>query len=138
MRAEYTYGVVGEHAVRATAVGDDLPVVGDLGEPVGQFVQRDADRAGDVPGGVLLGRAYVIGDVAHPAWRARAVDVYRLWRDSGYAIGALIAGVTADLLGLRAAVWVVAAITALSGLVVAVRMYETKSKPRYRVTDQGR
>jgi predicted MFS family arabinose efflux permease len=64
--------------------------------------------------------------------------VYRLWRDSGYAIGALIAGVTADLLGLRAAVWVVAAITALSGLVVAVRMYETKSKPRYRVTDQGR
>jgi MFS family permease len=68
----------------------------------------------------------VIGDVAHPAWRARAVGVYRLWRDSGYAIGALIAGVTADLLGLRAAVWVVAAITTLSGLVVAVRMYETR------------
>jgi MFS family permease len=67
----------------------------------------------------------VIGDVAHPAWRARAVGVYRLWRDSGYAVGALIAGITADLLGLRAAVWVVAAITALSGLVVAVRMYET-------------
>ncbi len=68
----------------------------------------------------------VIGDVAHPAWRARAVGVYRLWRDSGYAVGALIAGITADLLGLRAAVWVVAAITALSGLVVAVRMYETR------------
>ncbi len=68
----------------------------------------------------------VIGDVAHPAWRARAVGVYRLWRDSGYAIGALIAGITADLLGLRAAVWVVAAITALSGLVVAARMYETR------------
>jgi MFS family permease len=67
----------------------------------------------------------VIGDVAHPVWRARAVGVYRLWRDSGYAVGALIAGITADLLGLRAAVWVVAGITALSGLVVAVRMYET-------------
>ncbi|MEH1127206.1 MFS transporter [Micromonospora sp. CPCC 206061] len=68
----------------------------------------------------------VIGDVAHPAWRARAVGVYRLWRDSGYAIGALIAGITADLLGLRAAVWLVAAITALSGLIVAIRMYETR------------
>jgi MFS family permease len=71
----------------------------------------------------------VIGDVAHPAWRARAVGVYRLWRDSGYAIGALVAGITADLFGLRAAIWVVAAITALSGLVVAVRMYETR-QPR--------
>jgi MFS family permease len=71
----------------------------------------------------------VIGDVAHPAWRARAIGVYRLWRDSGYAIGALIAGITADLLGLRAAVWVVAAITAVSGLVVAVRMYETRHPP---------
>jgi MFS family permease len=67
----------------------------------------------------------VIGDVAHPTWRARAVGVYRLWRDSGYAIGALVAGITADLLGLRAAIWLVAAITAASGLVVAVRMYET-------------
>jgi MFS family permease len=67
----------------------------------------------------------VIGDVAHPAWRARAVGVYRLWRDSGYAIGALLAGITADLLGLRAAIWLIAAITALSGLVVAARMYET-------------
>jgi MFS family permease len=67
----------------------------------------------------------VIGDVAHPTWRARAVGVYRLWRDLGYAIGALVAGITADLLGLRAAIWLVAAITAGSGLVVAVRMYET-------------
>ena len=69
----------------------------------------------------------VIGDVAHPTWRARAVGVYRLWRDGGYAVGALVAGVTADLLGLRAAIWLVAAITAASGLVVAVRMYETHS-----------
>jgi MFS family permease len=67
----------------------------------------------------------VIGDVAHPTWRARAVGVYRLWRDLGYAIGALIAGITADLLGLRAAIWLIAAITAGSGIVVAIRMYET-------------
>ena len=67
----------------------------------------------------------VIGDVAHPTWRARAVGAYRLWRDLGYAIGALIAGITADLLGIRAAIWVVAAITAASGILVIVRMYET-------------
>ena len=65
-----------------------------------------------------------IGDVAHPSWRASAVGVYRLWRDTGFAVGALIAGLVADLAGMVAAVWVVAALTAASGLVVAVRMYE--------------
>jgi MFS family permease len=73
----------------------------------------------------------VIGDVAQPIWRARAVGVYRLWRDLGYAAGALIAGITADLFGLRAAIWLVAAITAASGLVVAVRMYETHRHERH-------
>jgi MFS family permease len=67
----------------------------------------------------------VIGDVAHPSWRARSVGVYRLWRDGGFAVGALLSGVVADAFGLRAAVWVVAALTALSGVVVLVRMYET-------------
>jgi len=66
-----------------------------------------------------------VGDVAHPLWRARAVGIYRLWRDSGYAVGAIVGGVVADLWGLRAAVWAAAAITVTSGLVVAVRMYET-------------
>lgn len=66
-----------------------------------------------------------IGDVAHPTWRAAAVGVYRFWRDLGFAVGALLAGIVADLLNLQAAIWVVAAITAVSGLVVAVRMYET-------------
>ncbi len=66
-----------------------------------------------------------VGDVAHPRWRASAVGVYRLWRDGGFAVGALLGGVVADLLGLAAAVWAVAALTGLSGLVVAVRMYET-------------
>ncbi len=66
-----------------------------------------------------------IGDVAHPAWRASAVGVYRLWRDSGYAVGALVAGAAADALGLAAAMWLIAALTLLSGVVVAVRMTET-------------
>jgi MFS family permease len=67
-----------------------------------------------------------IGDVAHPAWRARSVGVYRLWRDGGFAVGALLAGLIADAFGILAAIWVVAALTAASGIVVAVRMYETR------------
>ena len=67
-----------------------------------------------------------IGDVAHPSWRASAVGVYRLWRDLGYAIGALLAGITADLFGLSAAMWLVAAMTFASGLIVAFRMSETR------------
>ena len=66
-----------------------------------------------------------IGDVAHPSWRARSVGVYRLWRDGGFAVGALMAGVIADLVSVRAAILVVAVLTALSGLFVMVRMYET-------------
>jgi MFS family permease len=57
-----------------------------------------------------------VGDIAAPRWRASAVGVYRLWRDSGYAVGALVAGISADLLGPRQAVAVVALITAASGL----------------------
>jgi MFS family permease len=70
----------------------------------------------------------VIGDVAHPAWRASAVGVYRLWRDLGFAVGAVVAGVTADRLGMAAAIWLVAALTAASGIIVLIRMYE--SNPR--------
>ena len=67
----------------------------------------------------------VVGDVAQPAWRARAVGTYRLWRDGGFAVGAVVAGVLADLYGLRTAVAAVAVLTAVSGAVVAVRMRET-------------
>ena len=66
-----------------------------------------------------------IGDVAHPSWRASSVGVYRLWRDLGYAIGALLAGITADAFGLAAALWLIAGLTFASGLVSAVRMSET-------------
>lgn len=63
-----------------------------------------------------------IGDVAHPTWRARSVGIYRLWRDGGFAVGAVVSGVVADAFGIPAAVAVVAALTAASGGVVAVRM----------------
>jgi MFS family permease len=66
-----------------------------------------------------------IGDVAHPTWRARSVGIYRLWRDGGFAVGALLAGVLADAFDVRVAIWAVAAITAVSGVVVIARMYET-------------
>ena len=93
-----------------------------------------ATFAGFASGAVMLGfgTAMVyptllaaIGDVAHPAWRASSVGVYRLWRDLGYAVGALIAGATADAFGLGAAVWLVAGLTFASGSVVALRMRET-------------
>ena len=66
-----------------------------------------------------------IGDVAHPAWRARSIGVYRLWRDGGFAIGALLGGILADLVSIPAAIYAVAGLTGLSGVVAAVRMYET-------------
>jgi MFS family permease len=69
-----------------------------------------------------------IGDVAHPTWRASSIGVYRLWRDLGYAIGALLAGIAADFFGLVIAMWTVAALTLFSGLVVAIRMTETLPK----------
>jgi MFS family permease len=87
-----------------------------------------------VGAGVLLGLGTAmvyptllaaIGDVAHPSWRASAVGVYRLWRDLGYALGALLSGIVADTLGSEAAIWLVAAVTFGSGLVVALRMAET-------------
>jgi len=90
--------------------------------------------AGFAAGSALLGAGTAmvyptllaaIADVAHPSWRASSVGVYRLWRDLGYAIGALLAGITADALGIDAAIWLVAAVTFASGLVVAVRMRET-------------
>src|SRR6266699_1738730 len=71
-----------------------------------------------------------VSDVAHPAWRASAVGVYRLWRDSGYAIGALLAGVLTDLFGVSWAIGGIAGVTFLSGVIVQAVMAETlPSKP---------
>jgi MFS family permease len=66
-----------------------------------------------------------VSDVVHPNWRASAVGVYRLWRDSGYAIGALLAGVLADLFGVSWAIGAIAGVTFLSGVVVHGVMRET-------------
>jgi MFS family permease len=66
-----------------------------------------------------------ISDMAHPERRATIMAVYRFWRDLGYAVGALLSGVIADLLGMRAAIKVVAVLTLLSGLQVAFRVRET-------------
>lgn len=66
-----------------------------------------------------------IGDVVHPGWRASAVGVYRLWRDLGYAAGALLSGLVADAFGLGSAMWLVCALTFLSGVLAAARMEET-------------
>ena len=87
-----------------------------------------------VGGAVLLGAGTAmvyptllaaIGDEAHPSWRGSAVGVYRLWRDSGYAVGALLAGAIADSFGIAPAIAVVAVLTAASGLMVLWRMPET-------------
>jgi MFS family permease len=78
----------------------------------------------------------VVGDVAHPSWRASAVGVYRLWRDAGFAFGALLAGMIADGFGMSAAIWVVAVVTAASGLVALFRMYESHPHTK-RMPDGG-
>ena len=62
-----------------------------------------------------------VGDLAHPSWRALAVGVYRLWRDLGYVVGALLTGILSDLVGISSAVVVVGALTALSGVLFAIR-----------------
>lgn len=65
-----------------------------------------------------------VSDAADPSWRARALSVYRFWRDLGYAIGALTAGLLAALVGFA---WTIAAIgllTFVSGVVVAALMQE--------------
>jgi MFS family permease len=66
-----------------------------------------------------------VSDVAQPAWRASAVGVYRLWRDSGYAVGALTAGILSDVFSIPVAVFAIALLTALSGITAALCLSET-------------
>jgi MFS family permease len=63
-----------------------------------------------------------VSDASHPSWRARSLSVYRFWRDLGYAIGALAAGLIADLLGMAWAIGTIGTLTFLSGVIVAVAM----------------
>ena len=67
-----------------------------------------------------------VSDASYPSWRGRSLSVYRFWRDLGYAVGALSAGVIADTLGLSWAITLVAALSFVSGAVVAALMGETK------------
>ena len=71
-----------------------------------------------------------VGDIARPSWRGTAVGVYRLWRDLGYVVGALLAGILADTIGAPAAINVIGVLTALSGIVVAIRWKESGKPSR--------
>jgi MFS family permease len=77
-----------------------------------------------------------VSDVAHPEWRASAVGVYRLWRDGGYALGALLSGVLADAFGIPTAIAAIGALTFLSGVIVAGVMYETLPARRTKTPAQ--
>jgi MFS family permease len=99
------------------------------------IVAVSTTAAGFALGAVLLGLGTAsvyptllaaIGDIAAPAWRGAAIGAYRFWRDMGYAIGALLAGGMADFAGLQAALWLVAALTLVSGFIAAARLTETR------------
>ncbi|WP_257670806.1 MFS transporter [Parapedobacter tibetensis] len=90
--------------------------------------------ASGLAGSILLGMGTAmvypallaaVSDAAHPSWRASSLGVYRFWRDIGYAVGALMAGIVATYLGLIWAVHVAGVITFISGLVVWRNMKET-------------
>ena len=104
-------------------------------QAVGIAVVAISSQFGGFAGGAVLlgiGTAMVyptllaaVGDVVHPALRASTVGIYRLWRDLGYAFGALLSGLLADTFGIGAAIWVVGVLTSLSGVIAMVRMRET-------------
>jgi MFS family permease len=71
-----------------------------------------------------------VSDASHPSWRARSLSVYRFWRDLGYAIGALSAGIVADLFGFAWAIAGVGIITFASGTVVALAMTDSRDQLR--------
>ncbi|WP_246683078.1 MFS transporter [Mesorhizobium sp. B2-8-3] len=78
-----------------------------------------------------------VSDASHPSWRARSLSVYRFWRDLGYAIGALSAGLIADFFGFSAAIGAIAALTFLSGAIVAIAMRETRVAAVVSALDDG-
>ena len=124
-------------------VGRKWPIAGGMWLAAGgiALVGLSGGLVGWIAGALLMGVGMAllyptllaaVSDVARPRWRASSLGVYRLWRDSGYALGALLIGVVADRFGLLAGFWFCAAAMALSGLLVATLMYETL--PTRRVT----
>ena len=108
--------------------------------PLGRALPHGANRQFSwwIVASVLLGAGTAmvypsliaaVSDVAHPSWRARSLSVYRFWRDLGYAIGALSAGVIADSFGLAWAIGAIAVLTFFSGAVVALAMREKRGSP---------
>ncbi|PEN11457.1 MFS transporter [Longibacter salinarum] len=106
-------------------------------QAVGLFTLIAGEAFGVLAGAMILmgaGTAMVyptllaaISDVAHPSWRGTSIGVYRLWRDGGYVVGALVAGITADALGMEGSIIIIGALTAASAVVVSTVMYETLS-----------
>jgi len=97
---------------------------------IGQFVWW---VAGSVLLGVGTAMVYpsliaAVSDASHPSWRARSLSIYRFWRDLGYAIGGLSAGLIADWFGFAAAILAIAGLTFLSGAVVAIGMGKRQSR----------
>jgi len=102
--------------------------------PLGRALPHGANRQFSwwIVASVLLGAGTAmvypsliaaVSDAAHPGWRARALSVYRFWRDLGYAIGALSAGLIADWFGYGAAIIGIGAITFVSGAIATVAMH---------------
>ena len=71
-----------------------------------------------------------IGDIAHPQWRGTSLGVYRMWRDSGYAFGALLIGLISDTIGFNFGFYFTAIVLFISGTIVAIWMYETLPSTR--------
>jgi MFS family permease len=133
----------------ADRIGRKLPIVsGMLIQAVGLAIISvgiSHALAAGLTGAFLLGAGTslvyptllaAISDATHPDWRAAALGVYRFWRDSGYAIGALIGGITAAVASLDAAVTVAAVLTAISGLLSWAFMRETH--PRQPAHEEAR
>lgn len=129
--AQLVTGAASDHWGRKRLIvgGMGVQAAGIAAVALGAFVERGVwvFAAGQVALGLGTAMVYptllaAIGDVAAPSWRASAVGVYRLWRDLGYAAGALVAGLFADHFGVPAAILVTALLTALSGVVAQLRM----------------
>ena len=106
-----------------------------LAHPVIAFGAKFDVRASGVSGAILLGLGTAmvypsllaaVSDVAHPTWRARALSVYRSWRDLGYAVGAAIAGLVAGALGLAWSIHAAGLLTFVSGLIAWLTVRETR------------
>ncbi len=123
--------IVGGMLVQAAGIGVLLPGQG-FGMATAAMVLLGLGTAMVYP--TLLA---TIGDVAHPSWRATSVGVYRLWRDAGYVVGALLAGLLADLLGLPWSIGGIGLLTAASGLLALAQMQET-ARPASRAHRQDR